>query len=161
MGVVIWAVVKGVLATDFQLEPVDTRDWGGILVTLVVAVAGIVASLPLGVVLALGRRSSMPVARLVCTLFIEFWRAIPLISVLFMASVMLPLFLPQGANFDNLLRALIGVTLFSAAYMAEVISGLQAIDKGQYEAAQSVGYLIGNRCAIILPQALTHVILAS
>ena len=120
-GVVVWAVVKGVLATDFQLEPVDTRDWGGILVTLVVAVAGIVASLPLGVVLALGRRSSMPVARLVCTLFIEFWRAIPLISVLFMASVMLPLFLPQGTSFDNLLRALIGVTLFSAAYMAEVI----------------------------------------
>lgn len=159
-AVVIWAVVKGVLATDFQLEPVDTRDWGGILVTLVVAVAGIVASLPLGVVLALGRRSSMPVARLFCTLFIEFWRAIPLISVLFMASVMLPLFLPEGANFDNLLRALIGVTLFSAAYMAEVIrGGLQAIDKGQYEAAQSVGLSYWQSMRhIILPQALTHVI---
>ena len=90
--------------------------------------------MPLGIILALGRRSEMPVARLICTIFIEFWRGVPLITVLFMASVMLPLFLPEGVNFDNLLRALIGVMLVSAAYMAEVIrGGLQASDKGQYE----------------------------
>ena len=98
----------------------------------------------------------MPVARLICTIFIEFWRGVPLITVLFMASVMLPLFLPEGVNFDNLLRALIGVMLFSAAYMAEVIrGGLQAIDKGQYEGAQAMGlsYWQSMRL-IILPQAL-------
>ena len=157
---VIYNAVRGVGAVDFGLEPVDTRDWGGLLITLVVAVTGIVASLPLGIILALGRRSEMPVARLLCTIFIEFWRGVPLITVLFMASVMLPLFLPEGVNFDNLLRALIGVMLFSAAYMAEVIrGGLQAIDKGQYEGAQAMGlsYWQSMRL-IILPQALTHVI---
>ena len=104
--------------------------------------------------------SEMPAARLICTVFIEFWRGVPLITVLFMASVMLPLFLPEGVNFDNLLRALIGVMLFSAAYMAEVIrGGLQAIDKGQFEGAQAMGlsYWQSMRL-IILPQALTHVI---
>ncbi|MGB0309239.1 MAG: amino acid ABC transporter permease [Candidatus Puniceispirillaceae bacterium] len=157
---VIYNAIRGVGAIDFGLEPIDTRDWGGLLITLVVAVTGIVASLPLGVILALGRRSEMPVARLICTIFIEFWRGVPLITVLFMASVMLPLFLPEGVNFDNLLRALIGVMLFSAAYMAEVIrGGLQAIDKGQYEGAQAMGlsYWQSMRL-IILPQALTHVI---
>ena len=136
---VIYNAVRGVGATDFGLESIDTRDWGGLLITLVVAVTGIVASLPLGIILALGRRSEMPAARLICTVFIEFWRGVPLITVL-MASVMLPLFLPEGVNFDNLLRALIGVMLFSAAYMAEVMQGgLQAIDKGQYEGAQAMG----------------------
>ena len=157
---IIYNAIRGVGAVDFGLEPIDTRDWGGLLITLVVAVTGIVASLPLGIVLALGRRSEMPVARLICTIFIEFWRGVPLITVLFMASVMLPLFLPEGVNFDNLLRALIGVMLFSAAYMAEVIrGGLQAIDKGQYEGAQAMGlsYWQSMRL-IILPQALTHVI---
>jgi general L-amino acid transport system permease protein len=126
----------------------------------VVAITGIVASLPLGILLALGRRSDMPVARFLSTVFIEFWRGVPLITVLFMASVMLPLFMPEGVNFDMLLRALIGVTLFSAAYMAEVVrGGLQAIDKGQYEGADAVGlsYWQSMRL-IILPQALTHVI---
>ena len=157
---VIYNAIRGIGAVDFGLEPIDTRDWGGLLITLVVAVTGIVASLPLGIILALGRRSEMPVARLLCTIFIEFWRGVPLITVLFMASVMLPLFLPEGVNFDNLLRALIGVMLFSAAYMAEVIrGGLQAIDKGQYEGAQAMGlsYWQSMRL-IILPQALTHVI---
>ena len=156
----IYNAVRGVGAVDFGLEPIDSRDWGGLLITLVVAVTGIVASLPLGIILALGRRSEMPAARLICTVFIEFWRGVPLITVLFMASVMLPLFLPEGVNFDNLLRALIGVMLFSAAYMAEVIrGGLQAIDKGQYEGAQAMGlsYWQSMRL-IILPQALTHVI---
>jgi len=158
--VISFTVVRGVAAIDFGLTSVDTRDWGGLLITLVVAVTGIVASLPLGIILALGRRSQMPIARILSTVFIEFWRGVPLITVLFMASVMLPLFLPEGVNFDNLLRALIGVMLFSAAYMAEVVrGGLQAIDKGQYEGAQAMGlsYWQSMRL-VILPQALTHVI---
>ena len=159
-GLIIYAALLAVLGVDVSLEPVDTRDWGGLLITLVVAITGIVASLPLGILLALGRRSSMPITRLVCTIFIEFWRGVPLITVLFMASVMLPLFLPEGVNFDNLLRALIGVMLFSAAYMAEVVrGGLQAIDKGQYEGADAVGLTYWQSMRlIILPQALTHVI---
>jgi general L-amino acid transport system permease protein len=157
---VIYNAIRGMAAVDFGLEPIDTRDWGGVLITLVVAITGIVASLPLGIILALGRRSEMPVARLLSTIFIEFWRGIPLITVLFMASVMLPLFMPEGVNFDNLLRALIGVMLFSAAYMAEVVrGGLQAIDKGQYEGAQAMGLSYWQTMRlVILPQALTHVI---
>jgi len=158
--VVAFSTVAAIAAFDFNLEPVDTGDWGGLLITLVVAVTGIVASLPLGIILALGRRSDMPVISVLCTIFIEFWRGVPLITVLFMASVMLPLFLPAGVNFDNLLRALIGVMLFSAAYMAEVVrGGLQAIDKGQYEGADAVGLSYWQKMRlIILPQALTHVI---
>lgn len=157
---VIYTAVMLVLSADVGLPAIDTNDWGGLLITLVVAVTGIVASLPLGIVLALGRRSSMPVARILSVVFIEFWRGVPLITVLFMASVMLPLFLPEGVNFNNLLRALIGVMLFSAAYMAEVVrGGLQAIDKGQYEGADSVGLSYWQKMRlIILPQALTHVI---
>jgi general L-amino acid transport system permease protein len=102
----------------FGLRPVETALWGGLLVTLVVAIVGMVASLPLGVLLALGRRSKMPVIRILSICFIEFWRGVPLITVLFMSSVMLPLFLPTGVSFDKLLRALIGVALFSSAYMA-------------------------------------------
>lgn len=157
---VAYAVILILLGADVGLEAVDTADWGGLLITLVVAVTGIVASLPLGIILALGRRSKMPVARILSTIFIEFWRGVPLITVLFMASVMLPLFLPEGVNFDNLLRALVGVMLFSAAYMAEVVrGGLQAMDKGQFEGADALGlsYWQSMRL-IILPQALTHVI---
>jgi general L-amino acid transport system permease protein len=119
-----------------------------------------VASLPLGVLLALGRRSRMPIVRTLCITFIEFWRGVPLITVLFMASVMLPLFLPPGVNFDKLLRALIGVALFSAAYMAEVVrGGLQAIPKGQYEAAQALGLGYWKMMRlVVLPQALKLVI---
>ena len=125
-----------------------------------VAVTGIVASRPLGVLLARGRQSPMPVVRVLAIVFIEFWRGVPLITVLFMASVMLPLFLPEGADFDNLLRALIGVMLFSAAYMAEVVrGGLQALDKGQYEGAEALGLGYWQKMRlVILPQALTHVI---
>ncbi len=157
---IFFSAILVFLGVDFNLTAVDTRDWGGLLITLVVAITGIVASLPLGILLALGRRSNMPVARFLSTVFIEFWRGVPLITVLFMASVMLPLFMPEGVNFDMLLRALVGVTLFSAAYMAEVVrGGLQAIDKGQYEGADAVGlsYWQSMRL-IILPQALTHVI---
>lgn len=144
----------------FGLEPVETPLWGGLLVTLVVAITGIVASLPLGILLALGRRSDMPVVRLFCVGFIEFWRGVPLITVLFMASVVLPLFLPEGVVFDKLLRALIGVALFSSAYMAEVVrGGLQAIPKGQYEGAMALGLSYWRMMGlIVLPQALKLVI---
>ena len=138
------------------LSHVSTSQWGGVLVTIVVAAVGIVASLPLGVLLALGRRSRMPAVRLFSVIFIEFVRGVPLITVLFMASVMLPLFVPDTWSPDKLLRALVGVALFSAAYMAEVVrAGLQAIPKGQYEAAMAVGlsYWKSMRL-IVLPQAL-------
>lgn len=144
----------------WPLPPVETELWGGLLVTLVVAVVGIAFSLPLGIVLALGRRSSLPVVRGLSIVFIEFWRGVPLITVLFMSSVMLPLFLPEGSDFNKLMRALIGVMLFSAAYQAEVVrGGLQAIPKGQFEAAAAIG--LGywpSMSLIVLPQALTLVI---
>ena len=144
----------------FGLEHVETSRWGGLTLTLVLASVGMAASFPLGVVLALGRRSTMPIVRSVCVVFIEFWRGVPLITVLFMSSVMLPLFLPEGTNFDKLLRAMIGITLFQSAYMAEVVrGGLQAIPKGQYEAAQALGLGYWRSMGlIILPQALKLVI---
>ena len=144
----------------FGLPVVRTALWGGLFLTLVIAGVGIVASLPIGVFLALGRRSEMPVVRMLCIGFIELVRAVPLITVLFMASVMLPLFLPPGVNFDKLLRALVGVALFSSAYMAEVVrGGLQAIPKGQYEAAQALGLGYWKMMGlIVLPQALKIVI---
>ena len=158
MGVL--GLVLLVLELDFGLSPVRTSLWGGLLVTLVIAVTGIVASLPLGIVLALGRRSEMPIVRLFCIMFIEFWRGVPLITVLFMSSVVLPLFLPEGVTFDKLLRAVIGVALFASAYMAEVIrGGLQAIPKGQYEGAMAMGLTFSQMMRmIVLPQALTLVI---
>src|SRR5438477_1724544 len=140
----------------FGLPHVDTSLWGGLLVTLVVATVGITASFPLGIVLALGCRSRMPIVRWVSVGFIEFVRGVPLITVLFMASVMLPLFVPEAYSPDKLLRALIGVGLFSAAYMAEVVrAGLSAIPKGQFEGAMAVGlgYTQMMRL-IVLPQAL-------
>jgi len=142
------------------LPIVETAVWGGLFVTLVVAGVGIVASLPIGIVLALGRRSKMPLIRVLSIMFIELWRGVPLISVLFMASVMFPLFLPEGMNFDKLLRALIGVAMFASAYMAEVVrGGLQAIPKGQYEAAAALGLSYWKSMSlIIMPQALKLVI---
>ncbi|MGV3632841.1 MAG: amino acid ABC transporter permease [Pseudorhodoplanes sp.] len=138
------------------LSYVSTSLWGGVLVTVVVSAVGIVFSLPLGVILALGRRSTMPVVRLFSVMFIEFVRGVPLITVLFMASVMLPLFVPEAWSPDKLLRALIGVALFAAAYMAEVVrAGLQAIPRGQYEGAQALGLSYWKMMGlIILPQAL-------
>jgi general L-amino acid transport system permease protein len=145
---------------SFGLEQVDTPLWGGLFLTLVISVVGIVASLPLGILLALGRRSDMPVVKAICVGFIEFWRGVPLITVLFMSSVMFPLFLPEGMNFDKLLRALIGVALFSSAYMAEVVrGGLQAIPKGQTEAAEALGMSFWKTMGlIVMPQALKMVI---
>ncbi|MBR2688821.1 MAG: amino acid ABC transporter permease [Aquamicrobium sp.] len=144
----------------FGLPHVETPLWGGLLVTLTLSFVGIVVSLPLGILLALGRRSKMPVVKMICVVFIETIRGIPLITVLFMASVMLPLFLPAGVTFDKFLRALIGVSLFAAAYMAEVVrGGLQAIPKGQYEGADSLGLSYWQKMYfIVLPQALKLVI---
>ncbi len=158
MGVL--AIMFLVMGINFGLEHVDSPSWGGLLVTLVIAVTGIAAALPLGILLALGRRSNMVLVRLFSVIFIEFWRGVPLITVLFMSSVMLPLFLPDGVEFDKLLRALIGVALFSAAYMAEVVrGGLQALPKGQFEGAQALGLNWGQMTRlIILPQALKLVI---
>jgi general L-amino acid transport system permease protein len=138
------------------LETVETRLWGGFMLTVVISSVGIVISLPLGILLALGRRSSLPVLHTLCVFFIEFARGVPLISILFMANVLLPLFLPQGVSLDILLRVLIGVTLFSAAYMAEVVrGGLQALPKGQYEGAMAMGLSYWQMTRfIILPQAL-------
>jgi general L-amino acid transport system permease protein len=154
------AVVIALLGLPRGLPVVETAQWGGLLVTLIVAITGIVASLPIGIVLALGRRSKMPAIRFLSVTFIEMVRGVPLITVLFMASVMLPLFLPSGVNFDKLLRAIVGVALFSSAYMAEVVrGGLQAIPKGQYEAARALGLTYWMMMIfIILPQALRIVI---
>lgn len=145
---------------SFGLALVETSRWGGLSLTLILSGVGMAASLPLGILLALGRRSTMPVAKSVCIVFIEFWRGVPLITVLFMSSVMLPLFLPEGTHFDKLLRAMIGISLFQSAYMAEVVrGGLQAIPKGQYEAAQALGLGYWQSVGlIILPQALKLVI---
>jgi general L-amino acid transport system permease protein len=138
------------------LDTVPTTLWGGILVTIVVATIGIVFSLPLGILLALGRRSAMPVIRLVSVIFIEFVRGVPIITVLFMASVMLPLFVPERLAPDKLVRALIGVALFASAYMAEMVrGGLAAVPRGQYQAAQALGLTYWRMMGlVVLPQAL-------
>ncbi|MDA7746934.1 amino acid ABC transporter permease [Psychromonas sp.] len=140
----------------FGLEAVPTEKWGGLMLTVLVAAVGIIASFPIGIVLALGRQSDMPIVKTLCIGFIEFVRGVPLITILFMASVLLPLFFHDGIEFDKLLRALIGITLFQAAYIAEVVrGGLQAIPRGQYEASEALGlsYWQGM-ILVILPQAL-------
>ncbi|HTE98399.1 MAG TPA: amino acid ABC transporter permease [Bradyrhizobium sp.] len=139
---------------------VDTRLWGGLLVTLVLSVTGIVVSMPVGIALALGRRATIPLIRVFSITFIEFWRGVPLITVLFFATYMLPLFMPAGFTVDGLVRALIGIALFAGAYLAEVIrGGLQAIPRGQGEAASALGLSWSKTTAlIVMPQALRHVI---
>jgi general L-amino acid transport system permease protein len=148
------------LGGNFGLPYVETPLWGGLMVTLVISYVGIVVSLPLGILLALGRRSKMPAVKLLSVAFIEAIRGVPLVTVLFMASFMLPLFVPPGMTFDKLLRALIGVALFASAYMAEVVrGGLQAIPKGQYEGADSLGLGYWQKMGlIVMPQALRLVI---
>ncbi len=138
------------------LEPVSTNKWGGLLVTLVLGCTGIALAFPLGIILALGRRSNLPVISMMCTLFIEFIRGVPLITLLFFGMVMLPLFLPEGIDMDGLARVLVAVTLFQSAYMAEVIrGGLQAIPQGQYEAARSIGLSYWQmNLKVVLPQAI-------
>ncbi len=154
-------IVIAVMGLDHGGFPiVDTRLWGGLLVTLVVSVTGIVASMPVGIALALGRRSTIPLIRVFSVAFIEFWRGVPLITVLFFATYMLPLFVPAGFTIDGLVRALIGIALFAGAYQAEVIrGGLQAIPRGQGEAASALGLSYWKTTGlIVMPQALRHVI---
>ncbi|SFZ82482.1 general L-amino acid ABC transporter membrane protein [Devosia enhydra] len=144
----------------FGLRPVPTNFWGGLTLTLIISLIGIIASTPIGILLALGRQSKLPIIKAFCVGFIELWRAVPLITVLFMASVMFPLFMPQGVSVDNLARAIVGIILFESAYMAEVVrGGLQAMPRGQYEAAYALGLNKPKTMGlIILPQALKHVI---
>jgi general L-amino acid transport system permease protein len=156
---IIVVLLRGLSSVE-NLPVIETTLWGGLMVNLLLAAIGIAASFPLGVLLALGRRSSLPVVKVFSTLFIEIIRGVPLISILFMASIMLPLFLPDEFRIDRMIRALIGITMFSAAYMAEnVRGGLQAIPLGQYDAAKAVG-LSGTLTTllIVLPQALRLVI---
>jgi general L-amino acid transport system permease protein len=142
------------------LPHVETRSWGGLLVTLVISFTGIIGCLPLGILLALGRRSEMPIVRMLSVIFIEFWRGVPLITVLFFATYMLPLFLPGNWRMDPLLRVLIGVVLFAGAYMAEVVrGGLQAVPRGQFEGAMALGFGYWRTMGlVVLPQALKYVI---
>jgi general L-amino acid transport system permease protein len=152
------ATLRDVARNALPLVP--TNLWGGVFVSLLVATVGIVVSLPLGVLLALGRRSKAPVARFLCVMLIEVVRGVPLITVLFMANTMLPLFVPAEWSPDRLMRPLIGVALFASVYMAEVVrGGLQAVPKGQYEGAMALGLSWTNMMRlIVLPQALTIVI---
>jgi general L-amino acid transport system permease protein len=142
------------------LPHVETRLWGGFLITLVISFTGIICSLPLGILLALGRRSELPLIRTMSIVFIELWRGVPLITVLFFATYMLPYFLPVDWEIDALARVLVGAALFSAAYMAEVVrGGLQAIPRGQFEGAMALGLGYWRAMGfVILPQALRLVI---
>ena len=153
-------IVIGLMGDGGSLSIVDTRAWGGLLVTLVVSVTGIVTSMPVGIALALGRRSTIPLIRIFSIAFIEIWRGVPLITVLFFATYMLPLFVPANFAIDGLVRALIGISLFAGAYNAEVIrGGLQAIPRGQGEAASALGLPWWKTTSLItMPQALRHVI---
>jgi general L-amino acid transport system permease protein len=149
-------VVAWLLAGGFGLQPVETRQWGGLTLTIFLSVYAGVMAVPLGILMALGRQSELPVIRLLSTIFIEFWRGVPIISVIFLASLLLPLIMPAGWDIDRLIRAVVGLALVIAAYMAEAVrGGLQAIPKGQSEAAAAAGlrYWTTTRL-IILPQAL-------
>ena len=153
VGILMWGGVLG-------LTPVETALWGGLPLTLILSTFGIACAFPLGVLLALGRRSKLPAIKAICVVYIELIRGVPLISLLFMSSVMLPLFLPEGVSIDKLLRAQIAIILFAAAYIAETVrGGLQAIPKGQYDGADSLGLSYWQQMRkIILPQALKIVI---
>ena len=154
VGVLMWGGV-------FGLQPVSNDSWGGLPLTLILATFGAAFSFPLAILVALGRRSTkLPAVKLLCVLYVELIRGVPLISVLFMASVMFPLFMPAGVNVDKLLRAQIAFILFSGAYLAEVVrGGLQALPKGQAEAADALGLSYWKKTGfIILPQALRLVI---
>ena len=149
IGVLMWGGVLG-------LPYVENERWGGLILTLLLSTIGLAAAFPLSILLALGRRSELPVIRALCVAYIELIRGVPLVSLLFMASVMLPLFLPGGMTIDKLARAQIALILFAAAYLAEVVrGGLQAIARGQYDAAAAIGLgYWGAMRSVILPQAL-------
>jgi general L-amino acid transport system permease protein len=157
--VLMIVLLNGIGGTSW-LPLVESGLWGGLLLTFLLAIVGIVASFPIGVLLALGRRSSLPVLRIFCTLFIELVRGVPLVTILFMFSIVLPLFLPEQVRIDRVIRAMLAMTFFASAYMAEnVRGGLQAIPRGQIEAAKALG-LNGFQVMllIVLPQALRVVI---
>ncbi|HEX7055350.1 MAG TPA: amino acid ABC transporter permease [Burkholderiales bacterium] len=149
IGVLMWGGVGG-------LPYVENGRWGGLILTLLLTTFGLALAFPLSLLLALGRRSELPAIRAICVAYIELVRGVPLISLLFMASVMLPLFLPAGVSIDKLLRAQIALVLFAAAYLAEVVrGGLQALPRGQYEAADALGLSYAQKTLfVILPQAL-------
>ncbi|MBN8992238.1 MAG: amino acid ABC transporter permease [Rhizobiales bacterium] len=153
IGVLMWGGI-------FDLTYVSQDRWGGLPVTLILATFGLAFGFPLGILVALGRRSKLPAIRSLCVLYVELIRGAPLISLLFMASVMFPLFMPDGVNIDKLLRAQIAFVLYAGAYLAEVIrGGLQAVPRGQYDAADALGLSYWKKNAlIILPQAISHVI---
>ena len=153
IGVLMWGGI-------FGLSYVPQERWGGLPITLILATFGLAFAFPLSILVALGRRSNLPAIKVLCVLYVELIRGVPLISLLFMASVMFPLFLPEGMNIDKLLRAQIAITLFAGAYLAEVVrGGLQALPKGQYEAADAMGLSYWQKTGlIILPQALRMVI---
>lgn len=161
----LWLVVLAVFFTlmhggVFGLSVVTTDQWGGLPLTILLASLSVVGAFPLSILLALGRMSALPVIRTLCTIYVELIRGVPLISVLFMASFLFPLFMPEGFSIDVLLRVLVAMILFAAAYLAEVIrGGLQAIPRGQYEAAASLGLTYWQmQRKIILPQALATVV---
>jgi general L-amino acid transport system permease protein len=153
IGVLMWGGV-------FGLRFVPQERWGGLPVTLILATFGLAFGFPLGILVALGRRSDLPAIKATCVLYVELIRGVPLVSLLFMASVMFPLFLPEGINVDKLLRAQVAIILFAGAYLAEVVrGGLQALPKGQYEAADSLGLSYWQKTGLVtLPQALRLVI---
>jgi general L-amino acid transport system permease protein len=153
IGVLMWGGVLG-------LSYVPQERWGGLPITLILATFGLAFAFPLAILVALGRRSKLPAIKVLCILYVELIRGVPLISLLFMASVMFPLFLPEGMNVDKLLRAQVAIILFAAAYLAEVVrGGLQALPRGQYEAADALGLSYWQKTGfIILPQALRLVI---
>lgn len=161
-GWIIGLFMMGLLMKGglFGLEPVESTRWGGLPLTLLLSVFGLTAAYPLGVMLALGRQSKMRVIKMICVVYIELIRGVPLISLLFMGSIIFPLFLPEGITINKILRAQVAIILFTAAYIAEVVrGGLQGMSRGQYEAAESLGlnYYLTMRL-IILPQALKIVI---
>ena len=152
-SVLLWGGVLG-------LAYVDTEQWGGLMLDVIIAFVTVAGSLPLGILLALGRRSQLRIVRTLSVCYIELWRGVPLLTVLFMSAVMVPLFLPEGATFDRLLRAMAALVLFNAAYMAEVVrGGLQGVDHGQEEAAYSLGLRWTSvQLLVVLPQALRIVV---
>jgi general L-amino acid transport system permease protein len=155
-------IIMGILLRGgvFGLEPVDIEQWGGIILTLLLSVFGLTSAYPLGVLLALGRQSRLPVIKTFCIFYIELIRGVPLISLLFMSSVVFPLFLPEGVSINGIIRAQVAIILFTAAYIAEVVrGGLQGMSKGQFEAAEAIGLNYSQTMRlIILPQALKIVI---
>lgn len=154
---IVWPLIINLFLTGgLGLEKISTNDWGGLTLTFILSITGLLYSFPLGILMALGRRSQLPVIKGICVSYIEFFRGIPLITILFMSSVVVPFFLPHGVVIDKMVRVVIGMSIFQSAYLAEVIrGGLQSIPKGQYEAADALGFKFGLQSyLVILPQVL-------